>query len=95
MLLRVYVTNIINDNEVSVYFCDFGDVTIVSRYCLQPLKSDFLKLPYQAVKAKLVGKRNTYLSLFPLRNLFFFSLFDIDCLPSAKDLNACPSVGIV
>lgn len=54
---RVYVTNIISDNEVSIYFCDFGDVTIVSRNNLQPLKSDFLKLPYQAVKAKLVGKR--------------------------------------
>lgn len=52
---RVYVTNIISDNEVSVYFCDFGDVTIVSRSSLQPLKSDFMKLPYQAVKAKLVG----------------------------------------
>lgn len=32
-------------------------MTIVSRTSLQPLKSDFLKLPYQAVKAKLVGKR--------------------------------------
>ncbi|EZA47760.1 tudor domain-containing protein 7A [Ooceraea biroi] len=52
---RVYVTNIISDNEVSVYFCDYGDVTIVSRHCLQSLKSEFLKLPYQAVKAKLVG----------------------------------------
>ncbi|KAH0955716.1 hypothetical protein HN011_002636 [Eciton burchellii] len=52
---RVYVTDIISDNEVSVYFCDYGDVTIVSRYCLQPLQSNFLKLPYQAVKAKLVG----------------------------------------
>ncbi|XP_070158766.1 tudor domain-containing protein 7 [Polyergus mexicanus] len=52
---RVYVTNIISDNEVSVYFCDFGDVTIVSRSSLQPLKSDFMKLPYQAVKAKLIG----------------------------------------
>ncbi|XP_071572100.1 tudor domain-containing protein 7 [Temnothorax nylanderi] len=52
---RVYVTNIISDNEVSVYFCDYGDVTIISRSSLQPLKSKFLKLPYQAVKAKLVG----------------------------------------
>ncbi|XP_036140516.1 tudor domain-containing protein 7 isoform X2 [Monomorium pharaonis] len=52
---RVYVTNIINDNDVSVYFCDYGDVTIISRTNLQPLKSKFLKLPYQAVKAKLVG----------------------------------------
>ncbi|XP_011268042.1 tudor domain-containing protein 7 [Camponotus floridanus] len=52
---RVYVTNIISENEVSIYFCDFGDVTIVSRNSLQPLKSDFMKLPYQAVKAKLIG----------------------------------------
>ncbi|XP_020295930.1 tudor domain-containing protein 7 isoform X2 [Pseudomyrmex gracilis] len=52
---RVYVTNIISDNEVSVYFCDFGDVTILPRDSLQPLKSEFLKLPYQAIKAKLVG----------------------------------------
>ncbi|XP_014473418.1 PREDICTED: tudor domain-containing protein 7 isoform X2 [Dinoponera quadriceps] len=52
---RVYVTNIINDNMISVYFCDFGDVTIVQRSRLQPLKSEFLELPYQAVKAKLVG----------------------------------------
>lgn len=52
---RVYVTNIISDNEVSVYFCDFGDVTIMSRSSLQPLNSDFMKLPYQALKAKLVG----------------------------------------
>lgn len=54
---RVYVTNIISDNEVSAYFCDFGDVTIVPRSSLLPLKSEFLKLPYQAVKAKLVGER--------------------------------------
>lgn len=54
---RVYVTDIINDNDVSIYFCDFGDVTIVSRSSLQPLKSDFMKLPYQAVKAKLIGKK--------------------------------------
>ncbi|XP_032664575.1 tudor domain-containing protein 7-like [Odontomachus brunneus] len=52
---RVYVTNIINENTISVYFCDFGDVTIVPRNRLQPLKSEFLELPYQAVKAKLVG----------------------------------------
>lgn len=52
---RVYVTNIISDSDISVYLCDYGDVTIISRYNLQPLKSKFLKLPYQAIKAKLVG----------------------------------------
>ncbi|XP_018318285.1 tudor domain-containing protein 7 isoform X2 [Mycetomoellerius zeteki] len=52
---RVYVTDIISDNDVSVYLCDYGDVTIISTSNLQPLMSKFLKLPYQAVKAKLVG----------------------------------------
>ncbi|XP_011061556.1 PREDICTED: tudor domain-containing protein 7-like isoform X1 [Acromyrmex echinatior] len=52
---RVYVTDIISDNDVSVYLCDYGDVTIISISNLQPLMSKFLKLPYQAVKAKLVG----------------------------------------
>ncbi|KYM99296.1 PREDICTED: tudor domain-containing protein 7 isoform X2 [Cyphomyrmex costatus] len=52
---RVYVTDIISVNEVSVYFCDYGDVTIISSNNLQPLASKFMKLPYQAVKAKLVG----------------------------------------
>lgn len=60
----MYVTNIISDIDVSVYFCDFGDVTIVPRSNLQPLKSDFMKLPYQAVKAKLVGKKIYNCSIF-------------------------------
>ncbi|XP_039306153.1 tudor domain-containing protein 7 isoform X3 [Solenopsis invicta] len=52
---RVYVTHIINDSDVSAYFCDYGDVMVISRDNLRLLKSKFLKLPYQAVKAKLVG----------------------------------------
>ncbi|XP_011630819.1 tudor domain-containing protein 7 [Pogonomyrmex barbatus] len=52
---RVYVTNIISENEISVYFCDYGDVTIIKRSSMQPLQSKFLELAYQAVKAKLVG----------------------------------------
>lgn len=68
----MYVTNIISENEVSIYFCDFGDVTIVSRSSLQPLKSDFMKLPYQAVKAKLIGKKEYIAVLFLLLNRFFF-----------------------
>lgn len=73
---RVYVTNIISDCMVSVYFCDYGDVTIVPRSSLQPLKSEFLELPYQAVKAKLVGKRNIlfHTSIFrPKYSSHFFS----------------------
>ncbi|KAF7386779.1 hypothetical protein HZH66_011231 [Vespula vulgaris] len=54
---RVSALNIINENMVTVYFCDFGDVSILSLDKLQPLKSQFLELPYQAIKAKLVGIR--------------------------------------
>lgn len=53
---RVYVTDIIDDIQVSVYLCDYGDITVVQQSSLQPLKSEFLELPYQAVKAKLVGE---------------------------------------
>ncbi|KAK2584964.1 hypothetical protein KPH14_002552 [Odynerus spinipes] len=52
---RVCVSNIINENMVTVYFCDFGDVSILSLDKLQPLRSQFLELPYQAIKARLVG----------------------------------------
>ncbi|KAL0103402.1 hypothetical protein PUN28_017578 [Cardiocondyla obscurior] len=52
---RVYVTDIISNNDVSVYFCDYGNVMIIHRNDLQPLKNQFLKLPYQAIKAKLIG----------------------------------------
>lgn len=54
---RVSVMNIIDENMVTVYFCDFGDVCILSLDKLQPLKSQFLELPYQAIKAKLIGIR--------------------------------------
>ncbi|XP_015187922.1 PREDICTED: tudor domain-containing protein 7B-like [Polistes dominula] len=54
---RASVMNIIDENMVTVYFCDFGDVYILSLDKLQPLESKFLELPYQAIKAKLVGIR--------------------------------------
>lgn len=54
---RVSALNIINENMVTVYFCDFGDVSILSLDKLQPLKGQFLELPYQAIKAKLVGEQ--------------------------------------
>jgi hypothetical protein len=41
---------------VSVYFCDFGDVSVLPVEKLQPLTSQFKELPYQAIKAKLAGE---------------------------------------
>lgn len=40
---------------VTVYFCDYGDVTVITLDKLQPLTKQFCELPYQAIKAKLVG----------------------------------------
>jgi tudor domain-containing protein 1/4/6/7 len=53
---RVWVSNVINDNMVSVYFCDYGDVSVMPLEKLQPLTDQFKQLPYQAIKAKLAGK---------------------------------------
>jgi tudor domain-containing protein 1/4/6/7 len=41
---------------VSVYFCDYGDVSVMSLEKLQPLTDQFKELPYQAIKAKLAGR---------------------------------------
>ncbi|PNF29230.1 hypothetical protein B7P43_G10775 [Cryptotermes secundus] len=54
---RVCVSNVINDNMVSVYFCDYGDVSVMSLEMLQALTDQFKELPYQAIKAKLAGIR--------------------------------------
>ncbi|XP_031830738.1 tudor domain-containing protein 7 tapas [Nomia melanderi] len=54
---RVCISSIIKENMVSVYFCDFGDVSVLPLNNLQPLKSQFLELPYQAIKCRLAGIR--------------------------------------
>jgi tudor domain-containing protein 1/4/6/7 len=50
------VTNVISENVVSVYFCDYGDVSVLPLDKLQPLTDQFKELPYQAIKAKLAGE---------------------------------------
>ncbi|KAG7205807.1 hypothetical protein KM043_007752 [Ampulex compressa] len=52
---RVYISDIIDKNTVTVYFCDVGDVLVLQVNKLQPLQSQFFELPYQAIKARLVG----------------------------------------
>ncbi|XP_029040468.2 tudor domain-containing protein 7 [Osmia bicornis bicornis] len=54
---RVCISSVIKQDMVSVYFCDFGDVSVLPLSKLQPLKSQFLELPYQAIKARLSGIR--------------------------------------
>lgn len=55
IILRVCVSGVMKEQMVSVYFCDFGDVSVLPLDKLQPLKSQFLELPYQAIKARLAG----------------------------------------
>ncbi|XP_043254220.1 tudor domain-containing protein 7-like [Colletes gigas] len=57
---RVCISSIIKEDTVSVYFCDFGDVSVLPLSKLQPLKSQFLELPYQAIKARLAGIQPTH-----------------------------------
>lgn len=52
---RVCISKIIGDQMVTVYFCDFGDVSVLTLDKLQPLGRQFLELPYQAIRARLVG----------------------------------------
>lgn len=53
---RGYVSKIISESEFLVYACDYGDYNFVGLDNLQPLQPEFLNLPYQAIKASLVGK---------------------------------------
>lgn len=53
---RVLLRHHIDANSVAVYFCDFGDISVISLDKLQPLHKKYFDLPYQAIKAKLVGE---------------------------------------
>ena len=48
---------------VTVYFCDFGDIALITLDNIKPLTSEFLQLPYQAIKAELAGKFDLELEL--------------------------------
>ncbi|XP_015587926.1 tudor domain-containing protein 7 [Cephus cinctus] len=56
---RVCISNIINEQIVTVYFCDFGDVSVLTLDKILPLTREFLELPYQAIRARLVGIKPT------------------------------------
>lgn len=52
---RGCIFEIISDTIFVVYSCDYGDFKVVSLENLQPLLQEFYELPFQAVKAKLIG----------------------------------------
>uniref|UniRef100_A0AAY4BJN0 Tudor domain-containing protein 5 n=1 Tax=Denticeps clupeoides TaxID=299321 RepID=A0AAY4BJN0_9TELE len=54
---RVVIHQVLEHNQVEVYFADFGDLTIVDRSHLCFLKSCYAVLPAQAVLSSLVGVR--------------------------------------
>lgn len=53
---RTSVIKVIHDGSISVFYCDFGYYGNLTRQQLIPLDAEFMELPYQAIKAKLVGE---------------------------------------
>ncbi|XP_026466011.1 tudor domain-containing protein 7A-like [Ctenocephalides felis] len=53
---RVQVTNVMRNNSVTVHFCDYGDYNVMSYKNLQRLTPPFLKMPYNALRARLGGE---------------------------------------
>lgn len=52
---RVSVLKVIQSWSVSIFYADIGYYSVVAFNELIPLQQDFMKLPYQALKAKLSG----------------------------------------
>ncbi|KFV03142.1 Tudor domain-containing protein 5, partial [Pterocles gutturalis] len=50
---RVIIHRVINDQEVEVFYADYGNLEIVQRSCLRFLKWCYLKLPAQAIPCSL------------------------------------------
>lgn len=48
---------VIHPGSISVFYCDFGYYNNLTLQQLIPLEPQFLELPYQAIKAKLSGKK--------------------------------------
>ncbi|XP_063992959.1 tudor domain-containing protein 7-like isoform X2 [Diachasmimorpha longicaudata] len=52
---RACINQVLDEQSVSVHLCDMGNIIVVTLSQVQPLKSEFFNLPYQAIKARLVG----------------------------------------
>nr|CAD7447080.1 unnamed protein product [Timema bartmani] len=50
---RVNVKQSMNDEVLSVYFCDYGNVEFVVKSKIKTLRDEFKLLPYQAVRARM------------------------------------------
>ena len=49
------MVNKFDQQTVTVYFCDYGDIILVPLKRLQPLHGQFSELPEQAIRAKSAG----------------------------------------
>lgn len=67
---RTSVIKVIHAGSISVFYSDFGYYANLTRQQLVPLDPEFTELPYQAIKAKLVGEYDEALeSVFPMQCL--------------------------
>lgn len=53
---RTSVIKVIHAGSISVFYCDYGYYANLTRQQLIPLDLEFTALPYQAIKAKMIGK---------------------------------------
>lgn len=74
---RVCVLNkLMAQNMVTVYFVDYGEVTLVNLKNLQPLPTKFLDLPYQAIRAKLADVKPANVDWSPEDSVRFKDLIE-------------------
>ncbi|KAG1651074.1 Tudor domain-containing protein 7A [Nymphon striatum] len=73
---RIFLHDINNKDpiEVSAYLIDYGEYAVLPSSDLQPLKSEFTKLPYMAVKAKLYDIIPTHGDWTPMECIEFQKL---------------------
>ncbi|XP_043469098.1 tudor domain-containing protein 7B [Leptopilina heterotoma] len=74
---RVCVLNkLMAQNMVTVYFVDYGEVTLVNLKNLRPLPTKFLDLPYQAIRAKLADVKPANVDWSPEDSVRFKDLIE-------------------
>jgi hypothetical protein len=65
------VSKCIDENNVAVRFVDYGDLTMMNTAELQPLWSQFRRLPYQAITARLANIRPAEVDWRPEDTVWF------------------------
>ncbi|XP_027550360.1 tudor domain-containing protein 5 isoform X2 [Neopelma chrysocephalum] len=71
---RVIIHRVISDQEVEVFYADYGHLQIVQKSCLRFLKWQYLKLPAQAIPCSLAWVKPVEGTWSPAATLLFKNL---------------------